>query len=531
MQFLRPANCLVVFALLCCLQLAGCADSVETQSTVAAAPSLEEVKTAILQGDLQGVESSLGEIDINALLADGSTLLAWAVESQYLPMVELLLKKGAKTDPESADPKSESSKDLESKSSEGLETVEANLFRPLILACIYGDSAIIQTLLNAGAQVNVTTYDGITPLQICAADASTEVVKALLDAGAAPDAANLMDQTPLMWAASKGHLATMELLLEHGADINKATASGFNPLFFAIKSGSLEAAHLAADAGADLNHRSVDGTSAAQLAMYQKNYPAAHWIISQGANLDDFDREGYQLLHAATLANQVDIAKLLIESGADPLVSSELTSIDWRYEVNFKTEDYIPPLQTALEMAQENGFDELVALYTNQEYRPDSLLVSEAQSEEIEVPQLTAEPIEPADQSLALGFDPKVLIQSRIEGFKDIGATMRQIRTQVESGDFNPESLKEQTKRLAASAKLIDSWFPEGSGSESGVFTDALDYIWQNPEKFTELKQELVERTTDFEHFAAQEEWASMESNLEPLLDTCANCHGSFRAY
>jgi len=275
--------------------------------------------------------------DPNALRPDGSTPLAWAVENQDRDAVRLLLKRGAKP------------------SGVGDPSVS-----PLMIACQYGDAAIIEMLLDAHADAKVARPDGLSALAICAGSAPPEIIAKLIAAGAEVDKPDAEGQTPLMWAAAKGQIDNIELLAAYGAQINRATHKGFTPLFFAVKSGSPAAPLAVLEAGGDPDYVAPDGTSVIQLALYQHAYDFAEQMIARDADLTAFDRNGNQLLHAAALAGQTSLVKLLLSKGADPNALTGPSKVQWRFEVNFKTADFKQPPKPPLLLAAEAGFAEVM---------------------------------------------------------------------------------------------------------------------------------------------------------------------------
>ncbi|MCX6381617.1 MAG: ankyrin repeat domain-containing protein [Armatimonadetes bacterium] len=60
-----------------------------------------------------------------------------------------------------------------------------------------GDIELVRSLLEHGANVNVGTDDGNTPLHIAAFLCRTEIVQLLLEKGAAPLAKNNRKETPI----------------------------------------------------------------------------------------------------------------------------------------------------------------------------------------------------------------------------------------------------------------------------------------------------------------------------------------------
>ena len=96
----------------------------------------------------------------------------------------------------------------------------------LIQACSKGHTAIVQTLIDAGADVNACTSDGVTPLLIACKNGNIEIVKALIVGG------------------SDGNKA----------DVNKArTSDGSTLLHIACKRGFTEVAQALFEAGANVD--------------------------------------------------------------------------------------------------------------------------------------------------------------------------------------------------------------------------------------------------------------------------------------
>src|SRR4029079_5524185 len=93
--------------------------------------------------------------------------------------------------------------------------------RAAFLADVVGNSRL-STLRGPG---------GATPLMIAALYGDAALVKTLLDAGADPAIANDVGATALHWAA--GDLEKVRLLLEHGADADARSDQGRTPLLAA----------------------------------------------------------------------------------------------------------------------------------------------------------------------------------------------------------------------------------------------------------------------------------------------------------
>ncbi len=89
---------------------------------------------------------------------------------------------------------------------------------PLSLACTNGNTAIVELLLEAGADPNTALPGGETALMTASRTGRLGPVKALLARGADVNAREHKGQTALMWAAAEGHVEVVDALLKAGAD-------------------------------------------------------------------------------------------------------------------------------------------------------------------------------------------------------------------------------------------------------------------------------------------------------------------------
>lgn len=339
----------------------ACGHQTELLSEHEQTQNLLTAKQALLDLNPTRVKTMLAGVDINRPLPDGSSLLSWAVETQEPGLVKLILDLGASTISQAS-----------------------NRFTPMIVACQHGNAEIITQLLAANANPQESLEDGTSAAHLCAATVPPDTLAQLAQQGADLFASNHYGQTPLMFAANAGNTAALDYLVDQGAEINQPTHAGYSPLLFAIKSGSLETAQAAISRGADLNTVTADGTTPAQLAIYAKNYAFLVWFIdsldqllpdgnAKHEVLTAFDRNGHQLLHSAVAANQPTLAASLLNQNASPDQTSAPSTLTWRYEANFKTEDYIPPQLTAREMAAEAKLEAITALFEDHTANFDAL--------------------------------------------------------------------------------------------------------------------------------------------------------------
>ncbi len=164
-------------------------------------------------------------------------------------------------------------------------------------------SCIIEKLLAAGADPNVTGSDLVSPLMAAAAKGLVNSVQRLLEKGANVNAHDMDGKTPLMHAVAWEQMATAKLLIENGSDICASDDEGSTPLMAAIKAPIMhktteikkEIIDLMLEHGADVNQKD--------------HYGGTALIYAAEEILENEDLE--------------DIAIVLLETGANPNVGEE----------------------------------------------------------------------------------------------------------------------------------------------------------------------------------------------------------------
>ncbi len=236
--------------------------------------------------------------DVNTKLPDGTSALHWAVRSEDLELVSVLVH--AKADANAADPHG---------------------ITPLALACGNANVGIMRALIGAGANPNLADHAGTTPLMVAVGRPQAESVRLLLDAGAQVDARDKeAQQTALMIAVRENNIAAVRLLLDHGADVNAATRVGKTPArrppgagggshgLGIVRSGWPERGYQDATPG---------GMTPLLYAAREGHTEIAQMLIAAGAKVNAPDANKITPLLMAITNNRPDTADLLIQSGGE----------------------------------------------------------------------------------------------------------------------------------------------------------------------------------------------------------------------
>ena len=313
-----------------------------------AEPGRSPVADAAMRRDVDGVRALVrAGGDVNGAQGDGMTALHWAATYGDVELTDVLLYAGANVK----------------------ATSRLGRYTPLHVASQGGFGGVVKILLDRGADPNALTTTGATALMLGAQSGNVAAVAALLEAKADVNATEKANgQTPLMFASAFDRGDVVTLLMARGAtagttskvvDLAALTMSGEgdgrppepqgalqNPAKTAagtISTGGGRAPESAVAspparaatprvgdvAGATRPFRyneligAQGGLSALHFAARQGASAAARALVESGAvvNLPSPGDQTTPLL-MATLNGHFDLAKYLLDHGADPNLAS-----------------------------------------------------------------------------------------------------------------------------------------------------------------------------------------------------------------
>ncbi|HEX5228365.1 MAG TPA: ankyrin repeat domain-containing protein [Bryobacteraceae bacterium] len=245
-----------------------------------AAPNVGVVADAAKSDDLPAVQKLIKDhVDVNGPANDGSSALLWAAYHSDVEMTKALLAAGAWVD---------------SPNHYGVT--------PLLQASRNGDVETMRVLLDAGANPTRWHPEGETPLMAAARTGRVDAVQLLLSHGSFVNAADpFQEETALMWASAEGQLEVVKALLTAGADPNlKAHVStiterkdadhpsgGFTALMFATRNGHSDVVEALIKGGADPKLANADGATATIVAIVNDRFDLAKELLDLGADPND----------------------------------------------------------------------------------------------------------------------------------------------------------------------------------------------------------------------------------------------------
>jgi ankyrin repeat protein len=199
-------------------------------------------------------------------------------------------------------------KTLQSGSQEILDQLNARDqagFTPLTYAAYLNDVAKARALIDAGAVIDVQDNHGFTPLMYAVMHSDTksscslDVVDLLLAAGADINLSNRFGSTALHIAAQYNTTDTIRKLLALGAKLDHPDHDSDTPTLFAAIHNSTEALELLRERGADINAANNNDDTSVLGAVGGNSHESLSLLIRLGANHLAVNKGGATLLHTA----------------------------------------------------------------------------------------------------------------------------------------------------------------------------------------------------------------------------------------
>jgi ankyrin repeat protein len=343
---------------------------------------------------------SRGHVDIVKLLIDrganiqcrtnsGKTPLIIAASAGNQHLVKLLLDKGA--DPAAVDLKGNSTLSVAAR--RGCHEVVKLLLEKgaricprkggfwedqLVLGILRSHMGRVKEALSRGANVNVETDSGDTPLTIAVGTGDMKILEHLVSNGADVNRVPRQGYTPLMTAAGYGRRQALQLLLDQGADPNLADREGNSPLMVSALNGRTHAVTALLEKKADLDRRNTEGCTALMLAAENDRRKTVRLLLEAGADPNIADKAGNTALMKGAGAGHLEVVRILTsakaglnarnnegrtalilatQSGHEPTVSvllkaaADASIVDWEGK-------------TAAAIASERGLSNILSLFS-----------------------------------------------------------------------------------------------------------------------------------------------------------------------
>jgi len=240
---------------------------------------------------------------------------------------------------------------------------------------------VIMALIQYGANIHDTAYDGETALYTAVQCRRNDAISVLVKAGADINAPDRYGITPLHVASNANNPECVKTLCELGAEINKRNGTGDTPLHYALADPWRPRAVVAlVEAGADVNLRQDDDDnfSALDLVAMGGHVNMLKRLIRNGADVTAADRKDNTALHHAAYWSRTTAIRVLVQAGANvdardsdgqtplhrasrrPAVRTADTLLRHAASVNARDKLGRQPLHLAVRMSREDSSARIV---------------------------------------------------------------------------------------------------------------------------------------------------------------------------
>lgn len=120
-------------------------------------------------------------------------------------------------------------------------------------------------------------------------------------------------------------------------------------------------------------------------------------------------------------------------------------------------------------------------------------------------------------------------VAARQGGFKQIGAAFKAVNDELRGGKPDLAAVASAAARLETHASQLPTWFPRGSGPESGAKTGARASVWSDAAGFADAAANLRTQTSRLNTLAREGDLAAVRKQAALVGAACKTCHTAYR--
>jgi ankyrin repeat protein len=307
-------------------------------------------------------------IEINTLNNLQRSALTFAIANKHKETVKLLIKNGISIrakDNEQRTPmhwcaiqgNAEIAK-LLIENGANIHDTDSELKTPLHWASQQNLIDVAEVLIKHGANVNVIDNHCRTPLFIASWNGHLDFVKLLIENDAIVDARYIGAASPLTTAAVANHDDICKYLINHNANIDLVCNMMVTPIYPAVINNNKQMVNYYLERNAKINYRDLAGRTPLYIAVRDGFNEIAKTLIEHGADFKVMDESTHRnLLHIAAANGRKEIAELLIKQGINPNDKDNNGNTPLDYAIMHQNKDVADYLLSVSENSKNKKMD------------------------------------------------------------------------------------------------------------------------------------------------------------------------------
>lgn len=136
---------------------------------------------------------------------------------------------------------------------------------------------------------------------------------------------------------------------------------------------------------------------------------------------------------------------------------------------------------------------------------------------------------EAASVVLPNGMTVKEQIEARQGHLKKMGKAFKAINDQLKAGSPDLAQIQAAAALVPKEAEGMVDWFPEGTGPEAGVKTEALPVIWEDKPDFNDKAKAMQDAAAQLDTVAQGGDVAAIATAFQTTGGKCKACHDKYR--
>jgi cytochrome c556 len=121
------------------------------------------------------------------------------------------------------------------------------------------------------------------------------------------------------------------------------------------------------------------------------------------------------------------------------------------------------------------------------------------------------------------------VVDARVAHYKEINKAAKAIHDEFGQPQPNLANVGDNARVIEALAKQIPTWFPQGTGQQPGVKSEALPVIWQQFPTFRQRAAGLAGAAHQLAAVAGSGNLDATKAAFGNLGAACKACHDTFR--